>query len=138
MGYIYVFGPNDDENDYSSMGLAGDLEPKKCVFKEVANGESCVELEHPVDAFGKYTYLQPGNILIVPVPVRTTPEIQNGKFVTTVWKYKVRDASQLSSSKQRTLYKSKTGSSKLRELNPGETLTVVEVPTHSWDVTNRG
>lgn len=83
MSDIRVFGPDDEGNDYSTMGLVGALIPISCTFHEVANGESSIELEHPIDPYGKYTALERQNILVVPVPVRTTPEIQNGSCVPT-------------------------------------------------------
>lgn len=128
MSDIYVFGPNDAENDYSTMGLVGALTPTSCNFQEVANGESLITLEHPKDEFGRYAALNKGNILLVPVPVRTTPEIQNGSCVTTVWSYKVRALSELASDKQRTLYKSSSGSGRMKIMQPGDILTVVQKP----------
>lgn len=125
MSYIYVFGPDDANNDYSTMGLVGALIPTECKFKEVANGESTITLTHPLDDFGRYRYLKDGNILVVPVPVRTTPEIQNGSCVTTVWSYKVKPLNQLTSKAQRTLYKKQTGSGAMKVMNAGDTLTVV-------------
>ena len=104
MSDIYVFSSNDNANNYTTMGLVGALTPTECTFKETANGESIVELTHPIDAFGRYTALQRGNILAVPVPVRTTPEIRDGQCVTTAWTYKVKPLNQLTSTAQRTLY----------------------------------
>ena len=89
MSDIYVFSASEAANDYSTMGLVGALTPTSCTFRETANGESLIELEHPLDSFGRYTALERGHILVVPVPVRTTPEIQNGQCVTTVWRYKI-------------------------------------------------
>lgn len=128
MSDIYVFGPTESANDYATMGLVGALTPTTCTFREVANGESLIELEHPLDAFGRYAALECGHILVVPVPVRTTPEIQNGQCVTTVWRYKIKPLDQLTSKAQRTLYKAKTGSGS-KKLMPAETLlTVVQKP----------
>lgn len=124
MSDIYVFGPTESANDYSTMGLVGALTPTACTFREIANGESLVELEHPLDAFGRYAALERGNILVVPVPVRTTPEIQDGQCVTTVWRYKIKPLDQLTSKAQRTLYKQKTGSG-TKKLMPAETLLTV-------------
>lgn len=126
MSYIYVFGKNEDDNDYSSMGLVGALLPTECTFTETANGESTIEMNHPIDDFGRYLYLQKGNILVVPVPVRTTPEIQNGSIVTRVWKYKIKPLAQLTSKSQRTLYKKRTGSGKKKIMPAGTELTVVQ------------
>lgn len=128
MSDIYVFGPDDESNDYSTMGLVGALTPTSCKFQEVANGDSLITMEHPKDDFGRYAALEKGNILIVPVPVRTTPEIQNGSCVTTVWSYKVRALSELASDKQRTLYKSSSGSGRMKIMQPGDILTVVQKP----------
>lgn len=123
MSDIYVFGPNDEDNDYASMGLVGALIPTEGTFHEVADGDSEISFSHPLDEFGRYTNLVEGNILTVPVPVRTTPEIQNGTLVTNVWTYKVRDVSAFNA--QRTLYKKASGSKRIAIMKPGDTLTVV-------------
>lgn len=127
MSDIYVFSSNEESNDYSTMGLVGALTPSKCDFKETANGESIITMTHPLDDFGKYTALQRGNILVVPVPVRTTPEIQNEACVTTVWTYKVKPLAQLTSKNQRTLYKKKTGNGKKKVMKAGDVVTVVQM-----------
>ena len=131
MSEIRVFSSDDEGNDYSTMGLVGALIPIACTFCEVANGESSIELEHPLDPYGKYKALERQNILVVPVPVRTTPEIQNGSCVTAVSVYKVKPLNQLSSTAQRTLYKKETGSSKMKVMAPGDTVTVVFQP-YDW------
>lgn len=128
MSDIYVFGPDDESNDYSTMGLVGALTPTSCKFQEVANGDSLITMEHPKDDFGRYAALEKGNILIVPVPVRTTPEIQNGSCVTTVWTYKVKPLDQLTSASQRTLYKKSTGRGKIKIMQAGDVVTVVSKP----------
>lgn len=128
MSDIYVFSSDEESNDYSTMGLCGALDCTSCTFSETVNGESIVELEHPLDDFGKYSNLDRGNILVVPVPVRTTPEIQNGSCVTTVWTYKVKPLAQLTSKNQRTLYKKSSGSGKMKVMNAGDTMTVVQIP----------
>lgn len=128
MSDIYVFGPDDESNDYSTMGLVGALTPTSCKFQEVANGDSLITMEHPKDDFGRYAALEKGNILIVPVPVRTTPEIQNGSCVTTVWTYKVKPLDQLTSASQRTLYKKSTGGGKMKVMQAGDVVTVVSKP----------
>lgn len=131
MSDIYVFGPNDADNDYSSFGLVGALLPTEATFDEAGNGDSSVSITCPIDEFGRYASLIKGNILLCPVPVRTTPEIQNGSCVTTVWTYKVKPLDQLTSKKQRTLYKKKKGSSRLKIMNAGDIVTVVLKPTSS-------
>lgn len=131
MSDIYVFGPNDADNDYSSFGLVGALLPTEATFSEAGNGDSSVSITCPIDEFGRYASLVKGNILLCPVPVRTTPEIQNGSCVTTVWTYKVKPLDQLTSKKQRTLYKKQKGSSRLKIMNAGDIVTVVLKPTSS-------
>lgn len=131
MSDIYVFGPNDDDNDYSSFGLVGAILPTEATFNEAGNGDSSVSITCPIDEFGRYASLVKGNILLCPVPVRTTPEIQNGSCVTTVWTYKVKPLDQLTSKKQRTLYKKQKGSSRLKIMNAGDIVTVVLKPTSS-------
>lgn len=131
MSDIYVFGPNDETNDYSSFGLVGALLPTEATFTEAGNGDSSVSLTCPLDEFGRYAALAKGNILLCPVPVRTTPEIQNGSCVTTVWTYKVKPLAQLTNKKQRTLYKKQKGSSRLKIMNAGDIVTVVLKPTSS-------
>lgn len=126
---IYVYGPKEDDNDYSTAGLAGALTPTQCTFEEGGNEESTISMTHPLDEYGRYGYLQRGNILSVPVPVRTTPEIQNGSCVTTVWSYKVKALNLLTSKNQRTLYKKAKGSGRKKILSAGEVVTVVEKPT---------
>lgn len=123
MSDIYVFSPDDD--DYTTMGLACALVPTECVFREQANGESAVEMKHPLDEFGRYMALQKGNILTVPVPVRTTPEIQNGSIVTTVWTYTVKSNAQ-ASNKLRTMYNKVTGGKAMKVIPGGDKVTVVE------------
>lgn len=134
MSDIYVFSSNEDDNDYSTMGLVGALEPTECTFEETANGDSLITMKHPVDSFGKYTALVRDNILVIPVPVRTTPEIQNGSCVTTVWTYKVKPLNQLTSKNQRTLYKSSSGSGKRKVMNAGDVVTVVYQPKDTANI----
>lgn len=134
MSDIYVFSSNEDNNDYSTMGLVGALEPTECTFEETANGDSLITMKHPVDSFGKYTALVRDNILVIPVPVRTTPEIQNGSCVTTVWTYKVKPLNQLTSKNQRTLYKSSSGSGKRKVMNAGDVVTVVYQPKDTTNI----
>jgi len=126
MSEIFVFSQDEEDNDYSTMGLVGALTPTSCIFTEELNGESSIELTHPLDPLGRYRALQRGNILVISVPVRTTPEIRNGEAVRTVWIYQVRPLAQLSSKNQRTLYKKETGSGKMKLMNPGDVITVVQ------------
>ena len=135
MSDIYVFGPKEDDNDYSTMGLVGALSPTSCKFEETGNGESLLTIDHPKDEYGKYNALAKGNIIVAPVPVRTTPEIQNGSCVTTVWTYKVKPLDQLTSKNQRTLYKASKGSGKMKIMNAGDVVTVVQKPDEQTEIT---
>lgn len=123
MSEIYVFSPAEDENDYDTLGLCGALLPTECTFEETANGESILNMSHPLDEFGRFSYLQRGNILVVPVPVRTTPEIQNGTLITHVWKYKIKAS--ITGKGQRTLYKKNTGKKRKKLMKAGDEFTVV-------------
>ena len=124
MSNIYVFSGNDADNDYSTMGLVGALTPSEAIFREEANGESVIELTHPLDEWGRYTALKEGNILVASVPARTTPEIQDEAVVTTVWTYVVKDPAVLSHEKLRKLYKEKDGTSSYETLKGGDKVTV--------------
>ena len=50
MSDIYVFSSNEEDNDYSTMGLVGALEPTTVTFRETLNGESVVTMEHHIQA----------------------------------------------------------------------------------------
>lgn len=129
MSGVFVFGQKEADNNYSTLGIAGGpLKYTECTFKEQANGDSILTLTHPLDDFGRYRTLERDNILLASVPVRTTPEIQNGSFVATVWTYEVRSDDVLTSVNQRTLYKNQTGSGKMHVMSPGESVTVVQQP----------
>ena len=71
MSDIYVFKPK--ETDFSGIGEAGSLTPLSVVHTEVKNGMSELEIVHPFDEMGKWTFLQNGYNIIAEVPVRTTP-----------------------------------------------------------------
>ena len=122
MAEIYVYDRNCE--DFANFGLVGALTPLSCRFREEANGMSEITLKHPLDAFGKYTALEVNNLLMMDVPVRTTPEIEDGSIVTAVEKWTVRPANTVTKA-QRTLYKKKSGSSKIKVLPSGTEVTVV-------------
>lgn len=69
---ICVFDKN--AKDFTTNGLSP-LAPIKCEVTEILNGEYRLEMKHPYDDFGKWEYLQPGNIIKVPVPQMNTPRI---------------------------------------------------------------
>lgn len=122
MADIYVYGSKCD--DFTNFGLVGALTPTSCVFEEEANGMSEITLEHPIDDFGRYTALITNNLLVAEVPVRTTPEIDGGKIVTSIEQYRVQSASKAN----RTLYKKSKGTAKIKVLPVGTVVTVVKKP----------
>lgn len=67
---ICVFDKN--AKDFTTNGLAP-LAPIKCEVTETLNGEYRLEMKHPYDDFGKWQYLQPGNIIKVSVPKMNVP-----------------------------------------------------------------
>jgi len=89
MGNVYIY--EADADDFSTIGICGALTPKSCTFHEIANGMASVELEHPLDDLARYTCLQENRILKCDVPVRTTPEIASGAFVTVIEQYTVKN-----------------------------------------------
>lgn len=123
MADIYVFDAHAE--DFTTHGLVGALEPTSCYFEEETNGMSEISLEHPIDVLGKYRALAINNLLVVDVPVRTTPEMPDDDsegFVTNVWRSKI----QVGSAASRTLYKSRTGNVKLKVLKAGRYVTIVK------------
>ena len=89
MGDVYIY--DRDEEDFSTIGICGALQPKECIFHEIANGKSSLRLEHPLDPYHRYLALQENRILKADVPVRTTPEIMNGSYVTVVERWFVKN-----------------------------------------------
>ena len=88
MGNVYIY--EADADDFSTIGICGALTPTSCSFHAIANGKDSITLEHPMDELNRYTCLQENRILKVDVPVRTTPEISNGQFVTVVEKWHIK------------------------------------------------
>lgn len=122
MSDIYVYSATC--NDFTNFGLVGALTPTSCVFEEVANGMSEITLEHPIDPLGRYTQLATNNILMVEVPVRTTPEINGNTIVTSVEKWTVKNPA---SKALRTIYKKREAKKdvKIKVLPEGASVTVV-------------
>ena len=121
MSHIYVYPANCD--DFTNFGLVGALTPTSCLFEEEANGLSEITLEHPIDVLGRYTQLVTNNLLMVEVPVRTTPEIDGNNIVTSVEKWTV---SKNASKANRTMYKKRTGNTKIKVLSGGTSVTMVK------------
>lgn len=122
MSDIYVYSAHCD--DFTNFGLVGALTPTSCIFEEVANGMSEITLEHPIDPLGRYTQLATNNILMVEVPVRTTPEINGNTIVTSVEKWTVKNPA---SKALRTIYKKREAKKdvKIKVLPEGASVTVV-------------
>lgn len=64
-----------DCTDFSTNGL-GTLIPSSCTVAETLNGIWEVNMVHPIDEYGKWTRLQVGNIIRVPVPSALTPYVK--------------------------------------------------------------
>lgn len=131
MNEIYVFGPEFDGDNvaFTSMGLVGALEPTECIFHEVVNGESQVTIKHPIDALEKYKALQRSNILLIPVPTRSCPEINSETKKTSIWLYTVKNPKLLTSKAQRTLYKSYSAGKSGGEKKPSGPIKVLPKDT---------
>ena len=89
MGDIYLYNAN--ETDFDNIGICGALMANECRFSEIANGNATLTVTHPRDEYGKFALIERGMILKADVPVRTTPEITNGSYVTTVYEYTVKN-----------------------------------------------
>lgn len=134
MGEAYVYAPS--ETDCSTIGLCGRLFPTDIDIHMVANGDLSLTMEHPVDRWGKYTYLCEEYQLKVDTPVRTTPEIASGSIVTVVEKWKVKSTA---TKDNRYLYSAKGEKSnkKLQLLPVGAEVVVVakyEDDSDRWKV----
>ena len=115
---IYVY--EQDENDFSSIGLVGALTPESCTYIEAANGESRIEMVHPIDNNGKYTAIEIGRILRVPVPVRNAPAIVEGnQTMTQVTHWRIKQDGNGQTAADRVLYADKGLTKKLRSINQG-------------------
>lgn len=130
MSDVYVYAP--DADDFTTLGLVGALTPTSCEFEELENGMSEITLVHPIDDDGRYKSLLPERLLRVEVPVRTTPEIENGQYVTSVQIYTVADTATKGA---RTVYSKKSGGKKKKVLKKGTTVTVVSAPAEGrWKI----
>lgn len=65
------------ENHYDRLGSCV-LTPIKGSHRQIAGGSYELTLEHPIDAGGKWTHLQNGAILKVPVPEETIEDAREG------------------------------------------------------------
>lgn len=71
MGALYVYEPWPDAVD--TLGLCGPLTPTKAVCVQERNGDFRLDIEHPIDEWGKWAKLVPGNLIKANVPLRTPP-----------------------------------------------------------------
>ena len=69
---ICIYEP--DATDFTGNGL-GALAPNSCKVTETLNGEWELEMEHPLDDFGKWQRIVEGRIVRAPVPAAETPRI---------------------------------------------------------------
>lgn len=129
--HVYVYSP--DNEDYSTIGECGALPATSCALEEIGNGLSEITLEHPLDGMGKYLFLQNDAVLKAWVPVRTTPEIENGEFVTRVENWTV---SRTATKRQRYVYSKKEKGKKIKTLAKGAAVTVTGSPADSerWKI----
>jgi len=108
---VFVYAPGAD--DFGTMGLCGPLLPTRCDFRERRNGLSQLELDHPIDDYGRWAVLVPDCVLKAFVPVRTTPEIDGTTLVTTVEKWRIKTTA---TAGQRKLYSKSSGGHVIKTL----------------------
>ena len=122
MGEIYIYPP--DAEDFDTMGLCGALSSTSCTHTEAWNDLSEIQMEHPIDAAGRWTFLQNDYILKCDVPVRTVPPITpEGTLVTAHEVWTIRTGT---TKTQRNLYYHSAGN-KVRKKNlpVGMTLPII-------------
>jgi len=119
MADVFVYTPNCE--DFDNIGEAGSLTPTSCVHSELANGMSEIELVHPIDEMGKWSYLQQDYIISAEVPVRTLPEIVDGVLVTSLERWNIYNGA---SKNERRLFSKSTGGKVLTRLKPGQSVIV--------------
>lgn len=123
MSRVYVFSP--DNEDFSTVGECGSLTPTDGTFELIGNGMSEIVMKHPLDKLGKYAFLQRDAVLKVEVPVRTTPEIKSGQFVTQVESWTVM---QTATKNQRYVYSKAVDGKRLKTLALGAEVIVTQKP----------
>lgn len=130
-GHVYVY--SWDNEDYSTIGECGALDAISCLFEEVGNGMSEITLDHPLDALGKYRYLQRDAVLKAWVPVRTTPEIENGAYVVQMERWTIAETT---TKQQRYVYNKQEGGRRVKTLAVGAEVVVTKKPANSqrWKI----
>lgn len=130
MSDVYVYAP--DADDFTTLGLVGALAPESCEFEELENGLSEITLVHPIDEAGRHKAILPERILRTEVPVRTTPEIEDGSYVTSVQTWTVKSSA---SKTERTVFTKASGGKKRKVLSKGTKVTVVKArATGRWKI----
>lgn len=92
MGQLYVYDPWPTAVD--TMGLCGPLVPTKATCTQEKNGDFRLDIEHPIDQWGKWQSLVPDNLIKADVPLPTVPEFDYAyHFVTSIRAATVLDVS---------------------------------------------
>lgn len=114
------------ETDYSTNGL-GCIAPTKCSVHWEENGEYSLEIEHPIDDWGKYLRIcAHDRTVVVPVPESPSMELRQLEGAQTVEIYIVTGGSVWLRTGPGTGYK------KLRTRHRGDRMTVLSKPNSSW------
>lgn len=114
------------ETDYSTNGL-GCIAPTKCSVHWEENGEYGLEIEHPIDDWGKYLRIcAHDRTVVVPVPESPSMELRQLEGAQTVEIYIVTGGSVWLRTGPGTGYK------KLRTRHRGDRMTVLSKPNGSW------
>jgi len=92
MGQLYVYEPWPTAVD--TMGLCGPLTPTKATCTQEKNGDFRLDIEHPIDAAGKWASLVPGNLVKADVPLSTSPLVQgDGSMMTSISRANIQSVS---------------------------------------------
>lgn len=86
MGQLYVYDPWPDAVD--TNGLCGPLVPTKATCTQEDNGDFVLDIQHPIDAAGKWSALEEDNLIAANVPLPTAPEFVatgSASLVTTIY-----------------------------------------------------
>lgn len=130
---VYIYRPG--WRDYSTIGVCGRLTPTRLEWDGAYNALPEIVMEHPLDALGRFQLIQEDWVLRVPVPVRVTPEIRNGQFVTSV---EIAHVADTAAKAQRYVYSDREEGDQLKLLKKGAKVTVVSAPENSdrWKIKN--
>jgi len=92
MGQLYVYEPWPTAVD--TMGLCGPLTPTKATCTQEKNGDFRLDIEHQIDAAGKWASLVPGNLVKADVPLSTSPLVQgDGSMMTSISRANIQSVS---------------------------------------------